>query len=135
MLLPEKVTGLTISSRLVSVLGEGSRRRETVECMHSTKLLLAAGNFFLVAILPIKGKDLLVGYTCATLTSSGNLTHDSMARHDPDGTTLCIHSVCVDQNHRRRGIAKRMLQAYVVFVQQTSPQVSVVFLSALSAHE
>jgi GNAT superfamily N-acetyltransferase len=78
---------------------------------------------FLAAVKPVKGKDILVGYICATLTSSASLTHESMAEHDPQGNLLCIHSVCVDKSYRGGGIAKRMLAAYLLFVQQTSPQV------------
>jgi len=89
----------------------------------TTSCSFAAGDLFLAAVKPVKGKDVLVGYVCGTLTSSPGLTHESMARHDLDGTLLCVHSVCVDEGCRRSGIAKRMLAAYLLFVQQTSPQV------------
>eukprot|EP00955_Chlamydomonas_euryale_P038645 351146-Chlamydomonas_euryale.AAC.1 len=49
------------------------------------------------------------------------LTHDSMSTHEPDGTTLCIHSVCVAQPHRRRGVASAALRAYINYVRATSP--------------
>ena len=84
----------------------------------------AAGGFFLVALLPEKGTDKLVGFTCGTLTQSDSLTHESMARHEADGTLLCLHSVCIDRAYQRRGFAMRMLQAYLIFIQQTSPQVN-----------
>jgi len=87
-----------------------------------------AGDLFLTAVKPVKGKDVLVGYVCGTLTTSPELTHESMAQHDPQGQLLCIHSVCVDSSYRRSGIAKRMLAAYLLFVQQTSPQVASVRL-------
>ncbi|KAL0042704.1 hypothetical protein WJX79_008208 [Trebouxia sp. C0005] len=57
--------------------------------------------------------DTLVGYTCGTLTTADALTHESMSRHDPEGQTLCIHSVCVAAEHQRKGIARRMLKAYL----------------------
>lgn len=76
-----------------------------------------------MALLPEKGTDKLVGFTCGTLTQSDSLTHESMARHEADGTLLCLHSVCIDRAYQRRGFAMRMLQAYLIFIQQTSPQV------------
>ena len=85
----------------------------------------AAGDLFLVAVKPVKGKDVLVGYVCGTLTNSAELTHESMGSHEPEGSLLCVHSVCVDKDHRRGGIAKRLLAAYLLFVQQTSPQVHI----------
>ncbi|KAL0019932.1 hypothetical protein WJX77_011590 [Trebouxia sp. C0004] len=57
--------------------------------------------------------DTLIGYTCGTLTTADALTHQSMSRHDPEGHTLCIHSVSVAAEHQRKGIARRMLKAYL----------------------
>lgn len=88
---------------------------------------LAAGDLFLVALQPFQGKDRLVGYICGTLSASATLTHDSMSRHASQGTSLCIHSVCVDRMYRRNGIARRMLLAYLSFVQQTNPQVGILY--------
>ncbi|CAG9462439.1 unnamed protein product [Pedinophyceae sp. YPF-701] len=67
--------------------------------------------------------DALVGYVCGTLTKSGELTHESMSKHEPGGQTLCIHSVCVEAHLRRRGIATRMLRVYPSFVKASQPQV------------
>ena len=64
-----------------------------------------------------------MGYTCGTLTAAETLTHESMSKHDPEGHTLCIHSVCIAAESQRKGIARRMLQAYVAYVQQTCPQI------------
>lgn len=65
--------------------------------------------------------DEIVGYVCGTCSSSDSLTHESMGRHDPDGRLLCIHSVCVDERHRRRGVATRLLRAYLRYVSATTP--------------
>ena len=51
-----------------------------------------AGAFFLVAD---SGAG-VVGFVCGTLTRAATLTEHSMATHEPDGCTLCVHSVCVD---------------------------------------
>ena len=36
-----------------------------------------------------------------------------MSRHDPDGASVCIHSVCVSSEHRRKGLALAMLNEHV----------------------
>lgn len=72
--------------------------------------------------LPKHQPDVLVGYICATLTTADTLTHESMGKHETDGQTLCIHSVCVAAEYQRKGIASRMLKAYLQYVQQSCPQ-------------
>ncbi|KAF6255831.1 acyl-CoA N-acyltransferase [Scenedesmus sp. NREL 46B-D3] len=64
--------------------------------------------------------DQLVGYVCGTCSNASSLTHESMSTHEPDGRLLCIHSVAVQQQHRRRGIASRMLQLYLCYVRGTT---------------
>ena len=101
-----------------------SNSRLAPEGVPSATSCVAAGNLFLVGVRSQEGGDKLLGFVCGTQTAATSLTHDSMAQHDEHGATLCIHSVCVDRARRRQGIAKRMLQAYILFVQQTTPQVS-----------
>ncbi len=48
---------------------------------------------------------------------AGELTEESMSAHDPLGTTLCIHSVVIEEAYRRLGFAKAMLKEYVQRVQ------------------
>jgi len=96
--------------------------------------LNAASDLFMVAVASgslnsaEQQADTLVGYTCGTLTTADALTHESMSRHDPEGQTLCIHSVSVAAENQRKGIARRMLKAYLQYVQQTSPQIQSVQL-------
>ncbi|GAA5909958.1 hypothetical protein JCM6882_008412 [Rhodosporidiobolus microsporus] len=71
-----------------------------------------AGDFFLGAYLPSEPRQ-LIGYTCATLTPSPTLTHDSMSTHDPAGGYVAIHSVCVDGAYLRKGVASGLLKEYV----------------------
>lgn len=54
-----------------------------------------------------------MGYVCGTKIAEHDLTYASMRTHEPDGRTLCIHSVCVHPALRRRGLATRLLRAYV----------------------
>ena len=64
------------------------------------------------------------GYICGTLTTSSTLTHESMEHHEPEGSFLCIHSVCVGADSRRKGLARAALRAYAEAVQQASQPLS-----------
>ncbi len=75
-----------------------------------------AGAFFLLAELQDEGgegRGTLAGFTNGTLTTASELIHESMYKHEPEGTLLCIHSVVVDPALRRRGLASKMLRAYL----------------------
>eukprot|EP01117_Protostelium_nocturnum_P020155 TRINITY_DN8946_c0_g1_i2.p1 TRINITY_DN8946_c0_g1~~TRINITY_DN8946_c0_g1_i2.p1 ORF type:complete len:127 (-),score=54.46 TRINITY_DN8946_c0_g1_i2:501-881(-) len=54
----------------------------------------------------------LIGFINGTL-SKGELTHETMANHNKDGDTLCIHSVAVELKERRKGYASFMMKRYV----------------------
>ncbi|KAJ1966316.1 hypothetical protein GGI12_000159 [Dipsacomyces acuminosporus] len=54
----------------------------------------------------------IAGYIMSTQTAAPLVTHESMTIHDPSGTTVCIHSVCVDQRWRGKGIASKLLELY-----------------------
>mmetsp|Transcript_30623 Transcript_30623/g.51580 ORF Transcript_30623/g.51580 Transcript_30623/m.51580 type:complete len:178 (+) Transcript_30623:101-634(+) len=82
----------------------------------------SAPGCFIVAIKPGDGGDEIVGFVNGTLATGDTLKHETMSQHDPDGELLCIHSVCVDENHRRTKVGSRMLKAYVNYVQQSTPQ-------------
>lgn len=55
----------------------------------------APGQFLAAVLAGAGGADALVGYDCGTLVAAPPLTHATMSAHDPDGSLLCIHSVCV----------------------------------------
>ena len=55
----------------------------------------------------------LIGFICSTLSRSESLTHESMTVHDPEGKTICIHSVCVDPGHQRQKIGSALLKEYI----------------------
>ena len=63
----------------------------------------------------------IIGFVCGTSTCAESLTHDSMSVHEPEGTTLCIHSVCVDELQRRKKVGTKMLSAYLKYTQASSP--------------
>lgn len=79
----------------------------------------AAGLHQRVRVVPVHP-----GFTNGTV-ANGDLTHETMSVHDPEGTssTLCVHSVVVREQDRRKGIALRMLQAYVALVTATAPRI------------
>lgn len=56
----------------------------------------------------------------ATLSSSKELTHESMSSHDPKGTSLCIHSVVVTREYQRKGIALSALRAYIDLIKMNN---------------
>lgn len=63
------------------------------------------------------------GYVCGTCTDSSKLQHESMSNHVPHGKTLCIHSVCVRDNLKRRGLGSAMLETYLKHMPGALPHV------------
>ncbi|KAI0701731.1 hypothetical protein C8Q76DRAFT_240107 [Earliella scabrosa] len=55
----------------------------------------------------------LIGYVCSTLSSDTTLTHASMSTHVRGGATVCIHSVCVSPEHRRKHVGLGLVKEYV----------------------
>jgi ribosomal protein S18 acetylase RimI-like enzyme len=98
--------------------------------------ILPASDFFLTAVtFPTEtGTEELqpalqvIGYVCGTLSTSNTLIHESMSLHETEGNLLCIHSVCVAEEHRRQGIGSKLMVAYVNFVKQGRPDVDTVRL-------
>jgi PhzF family phenazine biosynthesis protein len=68
--------------------------------------------------------DKLVGFVCGTCTTTINLEEESMSAHDRNGQTLAIHSVVVDEAHRRQGLATLMLRNYCATVPLSFPKVT-----------
>src|SRR5258707_6373761 len=55
----------------------------------------------------------LIGFINATLSSEATLSHDSMSKHSPEGSTVCVHSVCVTPSSRNQGVATKLLLNYI----------------------
>jgi len=72
----------------------------------------SAPQLFLGAYIPEEGNK-LIAYICSTLCDSKILTHDSMTNHLPSGTSVCIHSVCVDSKYQRQGVGLGLLEEYI----------------------
>ncbi|THU90396.1 acyl-CoA N-acyltransferase [Dendrothele bispora CBS 962.96] len=62
----------------------------------------------------------LIAYICSTLSTDETITHASMSTHIPEGRSVCIHSVCVDRAHQRRGIALSLLKEYIFKLQSSA---------------
>ncbi|KAK3263620.1 hypothetical protein CYMTET_27587 [Cymbomonas tetramitiformis] len=82
-----------------------------------------APGLFLVAVNSGAQADEIIGFTTGTLTKSDKLEHETMSTHEESGETLCIHSVCVEEAHRRGKVGTKMLNSYVKYVQQTTPHI------------
>ena len=76
-----------------------------------------AGDFFLVA--EVDGE--IAGFVNGTLTTSSELTHDTMSTHEPTGSLLCVHSVVVAPELRRKGLALSMLGRYLDGLKGSGP--------------
>ncbi|KAF5383465.1 hypothetical protein D9757_006074 [Collybiopsis confluens] len=77
-----------------------------------------ASDLFLGAFEPLDAG--LIGFVCGTRASGSTLTHESMSRHDPEGSAVCIHSVCVAESHRRQGVALALLKEYAERIRNIS---------------
>jgi ribosomal protein S18 acetylase RimI-like enzyme len=76
--------------------------------------LYNAGDLFLLCF----EHDFLVGYITGTASAGNTLEHQSMSEHVKDGNLCCIHSVVVEENHRRTGIASNLLREYIDHISQ-----------------
>ncbi|XP_078063460.1 uncharacterized protein LOC144489472 [Mustelus asterias] len=65
--------------------------------------------------------DKLIGFVCGTRSLTDHLTERSMEVHESAGTTICIHSVCVEAAWRHQGVALGLLRHYMASVAQTHP--------------
>ena len=77
-----------------------------------------AGEMFLVATEHGGSENKIIGYVCGTCVSENEtLTAETMgSKHEPDGAILCVHSVCVKENRRRRGVGGKLLQTYLMYL-------------------
>ena len=77
----------------------------------------AAGRYFRCAILDQASKQpQIVGYICSTRCD--HFHEESMSTHAPSGSLLAIHSVVVQEEYRRKGIASAMLREYVRMIEE-----------------
>ena len=77
-----------------------------------------AGEMFLVATEHGGSENEIIGYICGTCVKENEtLTAETMgSQHEPDGAILCVHSVCVKSNKRRRGVGGKLLQTYLMYL-------------------
>eukprot|EP00980_Cylindrotheca_fusiformis_P023470 scaffold10507_cov128-Cylindrotheca_fusiformis.AAC.3 len=78
-----------------------------------------APKYFQAAVL----EESIIGFVCGTRCN--HFEEESMSSHDDTGKLLAIHSVVVQENYRRQGIATAMLKEYVKKVQQENTDGSI----------
>jgi GNAT superfamily N-acetyltransferase len=79
---------------------------ETIQMRFAT-----AGKYF--HVLVDEKKEDIIGYVNGTCIEESYITHESMETHNPNGSTLVLHSVTVKSSHRRQGNATFLLRAYL----------------------
>lgn len=84
-----------------------------------------AGAYFRVAK---QENGSIVGFINGTCVSEAEIHHESMTSHVPGGQSLVIHSVCVDESHRKAGVGTRMLKQYISMLRDSEPQLKRVLL-------
>lgn len=85
-----------------------------------------AGELFFGMFLPGGGQ--LIGLCMATRSHDRVLTEESISRHEPQGTTICLHSVCVLPQYQRRGLGLQLLRAYLDHIDACVGNVKVLLL-------
>lgn len=71
----------------------------------------------------------IVAFIGGLRSDSTVVTSQCMHVHSPNGQTLCIHSVCVKTQYRRKGIAFKLLTHYVTtYVKQNISGLSIITL-------
>jgi ribosomal protein S18 acetylase RimI-like enzyme len=68
------------------------------------------------------------GFVCGTLSAEPSLSHESMRSHDPEGRSLCVHSVVVAEDQRRTGLGTQLLLSYLRELPSRLPDVEQVLL-------
>ncbi|KAI7875143.1 acyl-CoA N-acyltransferase [Lichtheimia hyalospora FSU 10163] len=71
----------------------------------------------------------LVGFVCTTLSKDSLVTDESMKTHDPQGKTVCLHSVCVSPNARRQKIASRLMKHWIEVIRNENRYQRIALLS------
>lgn len=66
-------------------------------------------------VLRQRSDDKLLGFACGTAAPWGteHLEHATMAKHDSEGTVVCIHSVVISPQRRRQGLGSALVRQLV----------------------
>lgn len=70
-----------------------------------------AEKYFRCAVLGDEDEEIVIGFICATRCKI--FDEESMVTHDSTGPLLAVHSVVVDEQYRRQGVAAFMMKDYV----------------------
>mmetsp|Transcript_28911 Transcript_28911/g.37991 ORF Transcript_28911/g.37991 Transcript_28911/m.37991 type:complete len:478 (+) Transcript_28911:205-1638(+) len=86
----------------------------------------SAGDYF-VGLYTSEGDNLL-GFVCGTCCHGDSLEEGTMSVHIADGPSLCIHSVVISEEFRRKGHATLLLKAYVEFISHKLQNIKTILL-------
>ncbi|KAI9591870.1 hypothetical protein BDF19DRAFT_453333 [Syncephalis fuscata] len=65
---------------------------------------------------PTTDKKILVGYLCGAASSTPRMTQESIDKHDPEGSTLCVHTLCVDNTYRKQRVADQLIRELTLYI-------------------
>ncbi|ELU00181.1 hypothetical protein CAPTEDRAFT_220811 [Capitella teleta] len=71
-----------------------------------------------------EGTTNLIAFICSTRSAGPTWTTQSMKTHLPLGECVCIHSVVVAKQHRKKGIARKLLSFYETHLLTLNPKPS-----------
>lgn len=91
--------------------------------------IVIAHNLCYVAFL--EGMREIIGFIVGTAAPSetSTITSDTLRDHYPPGNVLCIHSIVIRRDLRRKGLGSQMLQAYLSKVRAQTKIKKVLLLS------
>jgi GNAT superfamily N-acetyltransferase/uncharacterized protein YciI len=72
--------------------------------------------YFQCAVLKDDTSETIIGFCCSTRCDE--FEEESMSTHTPNGPLLAIHSVVVQEDYRRRGVATAMLKHYLETIRE-----------------
>ncbi|XP_038057333.1 uncharacterized N-acetyltransferase C9.02c-like isoform X1 [Patiria miniata] len=70
----------------------------------------------------------LISITHGTRTLKNELTHESMYTNDPEGTVVCVHSLCTHPEHRGKGVATALMKHLIQHVRDNLVNVTKICL-------
>ncbi|KAL4236024.1 hypothetical protein ACF0H5_004411 [Mactra antiquata] len=77
---------------------------------------------------------IMIGFIGATRYNGETYNKEAMKTHIPNGGSVCIHSVVVQKEHRRKGIGLKLLQAFVKQVKEEQNNVTKILLISKPEH-
>ncbi|KAI8149319.1 acyl-CoA N-acyltransferase [Fennellomyces sp. T-0311] len=74
----------------------------------------------------------LAGFVCTTLSTAPLITDESMKTHEPNGKTVCLHSVCTNPDVRRQRVATRLMTHWIQLLRDSKKYDRIALISRSS---